>query len=57
MKSRSSIAANQPRSFFESQNHQGDREKDLDQLSGQWDAVIDTCGYFPRIVRKCLLKR
>ncbi len=30
---------------------QGDREKDLDQLSGQWDAVIDTCGYFPRIVR------
>ncbi len=29
----------------------GDREKDLDQLSGQWDAVIDTCGYFPRIVR------
>ncbi len=30
---------------------QGDREKDLDQLSSQWDAVIDTCGYFPRIVR------
>jgi len=30
---------------------EGDREKDLDQLSGQWDAVIDTCGYFPRIVR------
>ncbi len=29
----------------------GDREKDLDQLSEQWDAVIDTCGYFPRIVR------
>ncbi len=30
----------------------GDREKDLDQLAGQtWDAVIDTCGYFPRIVR------
>jgi 2'-hydroxyisoflavone reductase len=30
----------------------GDREKDLDQLTGQnWDAVIDTCGYFPRIVR------
>ncbi len=29
----------------------GDREKDLDQLAGQrWDAVIDTCGYFPRIV-------
>ena len=29
----------------------GDREKDLDQLSGAYDAVIDTCGYFPRIVR------
>ncbi len=28
----------------------GDREKDLDQLSGQWDAVIDTCGYVPRVV-------
>lgn len=30
---------------------QGDRETDLEQLSGQWDAVIDTCGYLPRIVR------
>ena len=30
---------------------EGDRAKDLDQLAGQWDAVIDTCGYFPRIVR------
>ncbi|MBI3173760.1 MAG: NAD-dependent epimerase/dehydratase family protein [Chloroflexi bacterium] len=30
----------------------GDREKDLDQLTGhRWDAVIDTCGYIPRIVR------
>lgn len=29
---------------------EGDRAKDLDQLTGQWDAVIDTCGYFPRIV-------
>jgi 2'-hydroxyisoflavone reductase len=29
----------------------GDREKDLDQLSGRWDAVIDTCGYVPRLVR------
>jgi 2'-hydroxyisoflavone reductase len=30
----------------------GDREKDLGLLAGQtWDAVIDTCGYFPRIVR------
>src|SRR5690349_3802403 len=30
----------------------GDREQDLALLSGHiWDAVIDTCGYFPRIVR------
>lgn len=29
----------------------GDRERDLDQLAGQWDAVIDTCGYLPRIVK------
>lgn len=29
----------------------GDREHDLDQLSAGWDAVIDTCGYIPRIVR------
>jgi 2'-hydroxyisoflavone reductase len=29
----------------------GDREKDLNQLEGQWDAVIDTCGYVPRIVK------
>lgn len=30
----------------------GDREKDLEKLSGRhWDAVIDTCGYVPRIVR------
>lgn len=30
----------------------GDRETDLDKLAGRrWDAVIDTCGYLPRIVR------
>ena len=29
----------------------GDRETDLDKLNGRaWDAVIDTCGYVPRIV-------
>ena len=29
----------------------GDREQDMDKLSGRtWDAVIDTCGYVPRIV-------
>ncbi len=40
-----------PNLFGQVDKIQGDREKDLDQLSGQWDAVIDTCGYFPRIVR------
>ena len=31
----------------------GDREHDIDKLSGHtWDAVIDTCGYVPRIVRE-----
>ena len=30
---------------------QGDREHDIEKLSGRaWDAVIDTCGYLPRIV-------
>ncbi len=31
----------------------GDRDGDLSALAGrQWDAVIDTCGYVPRIVRQ-----
>lgn len=30
----------------------GDRETELDKLAGhRFDALIDTCGYFPRIVR------
>jgi 2'-hydroxyisoflavone reductase len=30
----------------------GDRATDLERLAGRtWDAVIDTCGYVPRIVR------
>lgn len=30
----------------------GDRDGDLDALKGKtWDAVIDTCGYVPRLVR------
>ena len=30
----------------------GDRETDLEVLAGRhWEAVIDTCGYFPRLVR------
>lgn len=41
-----------PDLFPQVQTIHGDREKDLDQLTGQrWDAVIDTCGYIPRIVR------
>ncbi len=41
-----------PNLFLQVDKFQGDREKDLDQLMGQhWDVVIDTCGYFPRIVR------
>jgi len=31
---------------------QGDRERDIEKLSGrEWDAVIDVAGYLPRIVR------
>jgi len=31
----------------------GDRDAKLDALRGRsWDAVIDTCGYFPRVVRQ-----
>jgi 2'-hydroxyisoflavone reductase len=31
----------------------GDRDGGLDALAGrEWDAVVDTCGYFPRIVRQ-----
>lgn len=31
----------------------GDRDSDLEPLQGRrWDAVIDTCGYVPRIVHK-----
>jgi 2'-hydroxyisoflavone reductase len=31
----------------------GDRDGGLDALAGRkWDAVVDTCGYYPRIVRQ-----
>ena len=40
-----------PELFKQVQTIRGDREKDLDQIAGVYDAVIDTCGYFPRIVR------
>ncbi|MGD8405626.1 MAG: NAD-dependent epimerase/dehydratase family protein [Anaerolineales bacterium] len=40
-----------PEVFPEIETILGDRETDLDKLAKRkWDAVIDTCGYFPRIV-------
>lgn len=34
------------------ENLVGDRESDLSALEGRtWDAVVDTCGYLPRVVR------
>ena len=41
-----------PGLFPQAEEILGDREHDLQKLEGrQWDAVIDTCGYVPRIVR------
>ena len=41
-----------PGLFPEIEKIEGDREGDLSPLSGRrWDAVIDTCGYVPRVVR------
>jgi 2'-hydroxyisoflavone reductase len=41
-----------PGLFPELETIPGDREQDIEKLSGRgWDAVIDTCGYVPRIVR------
>jgi 2'-hydroxyisoflavone reductase len=40
-----------PNLFMQVDKIHGDREKDLDQLTGHWDAVIDTCGYVPRVVK------
>lgn len=40
-----------PGLFSEVEQVRGDREKDLGNLTAEWDAVIDTCGYVPRIVR------
>ena len=36
--------------FGACENILGDRERDLERLQGEWDAVIDTCGYVPRVV-------
>lgn len=41
-----------PELFPEIERLHGDRDGGLDVLRGrQWDAVIDTCGYLPRVVR------
>ena len=43
-----------PGLFPDLETIQGDRENDIDKLTSvgrTWDAVIDTCGYVPRIVR------
>ena len=46
-----------PSLFLQVEGILGDRERDLDRLSGRvWDAVIDTCGYVPRIVRMSAVK-
>ncbi|CAN5234610.1 SDR family oxidoreductase [soil metagenome] len=42
----------EPGLFPEVEKIGGDREVDLSALRGRsWDAVIDTCGYVPRVVR------
>lgn len=42
-----------PDLFPEAEHLRGDRDGGLGALEGrQWDAVIDTCGYVPRIVRQ-----
>ncbi len=39
------------------ENLRGDRETDLSALEGRhWDAVVDTCGYVPRVVRLSALE-
>src|ERR1043165_4902990 len=41
-----------PNLFPQVETIRGDREKDLDKLHGRfWEAVIDTSGYLPRLVR------
>ncbi len=42
-----------PELFPDVEKISGDRDTDLSLLKGRkWDAVIDTCGYVPRLVRK-----
>ncbi len=42
-----------PNAFPQAEHLSGDRDADIEVLRGrQWDAVIDTCGFVPRVVRK-----
>ena len=42
-----------PDLFPDVEKLKGDRDGDLEALKGRkWDAVIDTCGYFPRVVEQ-----
>jgi 2'-hydroxyisoflavone reductase len=42
-----------PELFPEVEKLRGNRDGDLGALAGRrWDAVIDTCGYYPRVVRQ-----
>jgi 2'-hydroxyisoflavone reductase len=42
-----------PDLFPDLEKLRGDRDGDLEALRGQqWDAVLDTCGYLPRVVRQ-----
>ena len=46
-----------PELYPEAETLTGDRDGELDSLSGRrWDAVMDTCGYVPRIVRQSAKK-
>jgi 2'-hydroxyisoflavone reductase len=41
-----------PELFPQAHKLRGDRERNLDALDGgRWDAVLDTCGHLPRVVR------
>src|SRR5215212_3708695 len=41
-----------PEPFAEAEHVHGDRDGELGLLKGRrWDAVVDTCGYVPRVVR------
>ncbi|MDQ3707359.1 MAG: SDR family oxidoreductase [Chloroflexota bacterium] len=42
-----------PEAYPQVEHIRGDRDADIDLLAGrQWDSVVDTSGYFPRIVGK-----